>query len=90
MARVALYLRVSTSGQTVENQRRELEQWATRAGHEIVAAYQNAGISGSKGRDARPDLDKALKDATLRRYDRRCHINGGCSVVVAVGLSARA
>ena len=69
MARVALYLRVSTSGQTVENQRRELAAWAERAGHEIVATYEDAGISGSKGRDARPGLDQALKEATRRRYD---------------------
>jgi DNA invertase Pin-like site-specific DNA recombinase len=67
--RVALYLRVSTSGQTVENQRRELEAWAARAGHEIVEIYQDAGISGSKGRDKRPGLDQALKDAARRRYD---------------------
>jgi DNA invertase Pin-like site-specific DNA recombinase len=41
MARVALYLRVSTAGQTVENQRRELAAWAERAGHEVVAVYQD-------------------------------------------------
>jgi DNA invertase Pin-like site-specific DNA recombinase len=69
MARVALYLRVSTNGQTVENQRRELTAWAERAGHEIAAVYQDNGISGAKGRDARPGLDQALKDATRRRYD---------------------
>jgi DNA invertase Pin-like site-specific DNA recombinase len=69
VARVALYLRVSTSGQTVENQRRELTAWAELAGHEIVATYEDAGISGAKGRDARPGLDQALKDATRRRYD---------------------
>jgi len=69
MARVALYLRVSTTGQTVENQRRELTAWAERAGHEIVATYEDAGISGAKGREARPGLDAALKDAARRRYD---------------------
>src|SRR5688500_8294251 len=69
MAKIALYLRVSTSGQTVENQRRELELWAERAGHEIVATYTSNGISGSKGRDRRPGLDRALKDAARRRYD---------------------
>lgn len=69
MARVALYVRVSTSGQTVENQLRELTAWAQRAGHEIVETYTDDGISGTKGREARPGLDKALKDATRRRYD---------------------
>jgi DNA invertase Pin-like site-specific DNA recombinase len=69
MVRVALYARVSTSGQTVENQVRELTVWAGRAGHEIVATYTDNAISGSKGRDARPGFDQALKDATRRRYD---------------------
>lgn len=69
MAKVALYLRVSTKEQTTDNQRRELEAWADGAGHSIVAVYEDAGISGSKGRDARKGLDKALKDATRRKYD---------------------
>jgi len=69
MARVALYLRVSTAGQTVENQRRELEAWAGRAGHEVVAAYADEGVSGAGGRDRRPQLDLMLKDAARRRFD---------------------
>lgn len=69
MAKVGLYLRVSTGEQTTENQRLELEAWAVRAGHEIVATYEDAGISGSKAHDQRPELDRALKDAVRRRYD---------------------
>lgn len=69
MARVALYLRVSTGEQTVENQRRELTAWAERAGHEIVETYEDAGVSGAKARDKRPAFDRALKDAVRRRYD---------------------
>lgn len=67
--RVALYLRVSTVGQTVENQRRELEAWAARAGDRVVEVYQDNGISGAKGRDARPAFDKMLKDAARRRFE---------------------
>lgn len=67
--RVAIYARVSTSGQTVENQTRELRAWAEHAGHEVVATYTDNGISGTKGRDKRPGLDAALKDAVRRRYD---------------------
>ena len=48
--RAAIYLRVSTSGQTVENQRRELEQVARRRGWSVVEVYQDEGISGAKGR----------------------------------------
>jgi DNA invertase Pin-like site-specific DNA recombinase len=67
--RVALYLRVSTNGQTVENQRRELTQWAKRAGHEVVKVYQDADVSGAKGRDQRPGFDAMLKAAAKREFD---------------------
>jgi DNA invertase Pin-like site-specific DNA recombinase len=67
--RTALYLRVSTDGQTTDNQRRELEQTASRAGWEIVEIYEDAGISGAKGRDKRPAFDKLLKDAARRKFD---------------------
>ena len=69
MARVALYLRVSTTGQTVGNQRLELEAWAARAGHEVVAVYADEGVSGAKGRDRRPEFDRMLKDTVRRRFD---------------------
>jgi DNA invertase Pin-like site-specific DNA recombinase len=67
--RAALYLRVSTTGQTVENQRRELEQVAARRGWGVVEIYQDNGVSGAKGREHRPGLDQLLKDASRRRFD---------------------
>lgn len=67
--RAAIYSRVSTSGQTVENQRRELEKVAQQRGWEIVDIYEDAGISGTKGRDQRPALDRLHKDATRGRFD---------------------
>jgi DNA invertase Pin-like site-specific DNA recombinase len=67
--RVALYLRVSTSEQTVENQRRELMGSAERHGWKVVAVYEDAGLSGSKGRDQRPGLDSMLKAVTRREFD---------------------
>ena len=67
--RAALYLRVSTDGQTTENQRRVLEDVAQRRGWTITATYEDAGISGAKGRDKRPGFDAMLKDATRRRFD---------------------
>jgi hypothetical protein len=51
--RVALYLGVSTSEQTTRNQRRELHAVAERHGWHIVATYEDAGVSGAKGRDER-------------------------------------
>jgi DNA invertase Pin-like site-specific DNA recombinase len=47
--RVALYLRVSTSEQTVANQRRELVAVAERHGWQVVAVFKDEGISGTKG-----------------------------------------
>ncbi len=67
--RAAIYVRVSTDKQTVENQVRELRQIAERRGWEVVEQYGDAGISGSKGRNGRPGLDTMLKDAQRRRFD---------------------
>lgn len=69
MKRVGIYLRVSTDSQTTENQRRELEAVAKRSGWDVVGIYEDAGISGSKGRDKRPGLDRLLKDATARKVN---------------------
>lgn len=69
MKRVALYLRVSTDVQTTEHQRRELEQAMAHRGWKIVATFEDAGVSGAKGRDKRPGLDAMLKEATRRKFD---------------------
>jgi DNA invertase Pin-like site-specific DNA recombinase len=69
MKRVGIYLRVSTDAQTTENQRRELEAVAARSGWQVVGFYEDAGISGAKGRDKRPGLDRLLKDATARKVN---------------------
>jgi DNA invertase Pin-like site-specific DNA recombinase len=69
MRRVALYTRVSTDHQTTENQERELRQIAERMGWEIVNVYRDEGISGAKGRDARPAFDALCTDAARRRFD---------------------
>lgn len=69
MKRVALYLRVSTAEQTVENQERELRAVAERAGWQITAVFTDAGISGAKGRDKRPGFDQLLRGATRREFD---------------------
>jgi DNA invertase Pin-like site-specific DNA recombinase len=69
MKRVGIYLRVSTFGQTTDNQRRELEAVAARSGWEIVGFYEDAGISGAKGRDKRLGFDRLLKDATARNVN---------------------
>lgn len=69
MKRVALYLRVSTGEQTIENQDRVLREVAQRTGWNITAVYKDEGISGAKGRDKRPGFDQLLKAATRREFD---------------------
>jgi DNA invertase Pin-like site-specific DNA recombinase len=67
--RAALYVRVSTDAQTVENQIRELRQVAGRRGWDVAAVYNDVGISGTKGRNGRPGLDSMLNDASRRKFD---------------------
>lgn len=67
--RVALYLRVSTADQTVENQRRELREVAERQGWEIVREFEDSGISGAKTRAGRPGLDAMLKGVARKEFD---------------------
>jgi DNA invertase Pin-like site-specific DNA recombinase len=68
--RAALYLRVSiANGQTTDNQRLELEAAAARNGWDVVEVYEDAGISGSKGREKRSAFDRMLKAAVRREFD---------------------
>ena len=67
--RVAIYARVSTSNQTVENQLAELRVIAERNQWHVVAELSDNGISGTKGRDQRPAFDELLKRATRREFD---------------------
>ena len=67
--RVAIYARVSTGEQTTQNQLDVLHEWAKRAGHDVVAVFEDRGISGAKGRDRRPGFDKALKGCVRREFD---------------------
>ena len=67
--RAAIYLRVSTDKQTVENQRIALAAVAERRGWQIVGTFSDKGISGAKGREDRPGLDDLLKRAQRREFD---------------------
>ncbi|MBR9973914.1 recombinase family protein [Magnetospirillum sulfuroxidans] len=67
--RVALYARVSTDQQTVENQLRDLQEVAGRLGWNVVDVITDEGISGAKGRDQRPGFDRLLKGIARREFD---------------------
>jgi predicted site-specific integrase-resolvase len=66
--RVALYLRVSTGGQTTANQRRELTAVAKRHGWNVVTIFSDNG-SGADDRKNRPGLDAMLKAVARREVD---------------------
>jgi len=67
--RVALYVRVSTTGkgQTTRQQVMRLNKVARDAGWNVVETYRDEGVSGTKA--SRPALDKLKKDAVAREFD---------------------
>ena len=66
MKRVACYLRVSTTEQTVENQRNDLRAYCQARGWDDVIEYND---TGSGMRERRPDLDRLMSDVKTRRID---------------------
>lgn len=66
MKRCAIYARVSTPDQKVDNQLLDLRQFAAQRGFEVVAEYTDVGISGRKAR--RPGLDAMLREARKRKF----------------------
>ena len=69
MKRVAIYARVSTDGQSCDNQLQELRAVAERHGWTVVEEFIDHAVSGAKGRDQRPSLDALLKAAVRRDFD---------------------
>jgi DNA invertase Pin-like site-specific DNA recombinase len=69
MKRAALYVRVSTDQQTVENQTLVLNDVAQRSGWAVVHTFADEGISGAKGRDQRPGYDSLLRAVSRREVD---------------------
>jgi DNA invertase Pin-like site-specific DNA recombinase len=64
--RAAIYARVSTTDQTVDNQLLELRRYV-EARHWTPTEYVDVGVSGAK--DRRPELDRLLADAKRRKFD---------------------
>ena len=69
---VALYARVSTRGQELDNQLAELSAACRRNDWEVVSVFTDYGISGAKGRTARKGLDDLLKAVVRREIDQVC------------------
>ena len=69
LKRAALYVRVSTDSQTVENQLLVLNDVAQRSGWTVVHTFADEGVSGAKGRDQRPGYDSLLRAVSRREVD---------------------
>ena len=67
--KVALYCRVSTLDQTIDNQLLELRDHCSRMGWEIVKEYADEGLSGTLSRDKRPAFNEMIKDAYRKSFD---------------------
>ena len=65
--RVVKYQRVSTSKQDYENQTNALDKQIELLGWDCVGEYKEV-VSGVK--DTRPQLQKMIEDARLRKFDR--------------------
>jgi len=65
--RVVKYQRVSTSKQDYENQTNSLDKQIELLGWNCVGEYKEV-VSGVK--DSRPQLQKMIEDARLRKFDR--------------------
>ena len=67
--KVAIYTRVSTLDQTIDNQVIELRDHCFKMGWEVVKEYADEGLSGTLSRDKRPALNALINDAYRKRFD---------------------
>jgi DNA invertase Pin-like site-specific DNA recombinase len=67
--KVAIYTRVSTLDQTIDNQLIELRDYCSKMGWEITQEYADEGLSGTLSREKRPALNSMIKDAYRKKFD---------------------
>jgi DNA invertase Pin-like site-specific DNA recombinase len=70
MEKTAIYMRVSTSLQTTDNQLVALQDYATRMNYEITSIYKDEGISGIKNKSQRPALNEMMKDVVKGKFSQ--------------------
>ena len=68
--RAAIYCRVSSDAQTVDNQLLELQTYIQARQWTLAGEFRDEGVSGSK--DRRPALDKLMAEARRGRVDVIC------------------
>lgn len=64
---VAVYARVSTGDQNCAMQLTEMREYCARRGWQVAAEFVDTGWSGAKA--SRPQFDKLMHEAALRRFD---------------------
>jgi DNA invertase Pin-like site-specific DNA recombinase len=67
LKRVAIYTRVSTTGQNCESQLRDLREYCSARGWAQVTEFIDEGVSGTT--DRRPALDELMAAVRKRRID---------------------
>ena len=84
--RVAVYARVSTDGQSVDNQLQQLATVVGRRGWEVAATYTDEGVSGAKGRDKRPGFDALCGAVARREVDAVAAVNAEVNFPILAGV----
>lgn len=69
MKKVSLLLRVSTTGQTTDNQEKELLELCKRREFEVVEIYKET-ISGTKKNEDRKEFSRMLNDMKKRKWEK--------------------
>lgn len=70
MSKVVIYGRVSITEQTIDNQIVFLKRIVKQNQWDLIDIYIDDGISGSKGRDKRPEFDRLCKDMVRRKFNK--------------------
>ena len=65
--KTAIYVRVSTTNQSIDPQLRDLRRYAKARGIEVYRVYADKGVSGAK--EKRPALDELRDDARKRFFN---------------------
>lgn len=69
MKKVSLLLRVSTTGQTTDNQEKELLELCKRREFKIVDIYKET-VSGTKKNEDRKEFSRMLNDMKKRKWEK--------------------
>lgn len=68
--KVVIYSRVSTVDQKCDNQISNLKEIVSANGWHLIDIFVDDGISGTKGRDGRPEFGRMCTEMVQRRFNR--------------------